>query len=52
MTRSSVRPRPARSAKPGGWAVAASDRLARGDRDGGWGHGLGATLVSLVGSGP
>jgi hypothetical protein len=52
MTRSSVRPRPARSAKPGGWAVAARDRLARGGRDGGWGHGLGATLVSLVGSGP
>jgi hypothetical protein len=46
MTGSSVRPRPARSARPGGWAVAASDRLARVGRDGGWGHGLGATLVS------
>ena len=46
MTRSSVRPRPARSAKPGGWAVAARDRLAGGGRDGGQGHRLGATLVS------
>ena len=46
MTGSSVRPRPARSAKPGGWAVAASDPFARGGRDGGRGHRLGATLVS------
>ena len=46
MTGSSVRPRPACSAKPGGWAVAASDRLARGGLDGGWGHRLGVTLVS------
>src|SRR5205823_4059213 len=46
MTGSSVRPRPARSAKPGGWAVAASDPFARGGRDGGRGHRLGAALVS------
>jgi len=46
MTGSSVRPRPARSAKPAGWAVAASGRLARGGRDGGRGHRLGAALVS------
>jgi hypothetical protein len=46
MTGSSVRPRPARSAKPGGWAVAAGDRLARGGRDGVRGHRLGAALVS------
>jgi hypothetical protein len=46
MTGSSVRLRPSRSAKPGGWAVAASDRLARGGRDGGRGHRLGAALVS------
>jgi hypothetical protein len=37
MTRSSVQPRPAPSAKPGGWAVAASDRLARSGRDEGLG---------------
>jgi hypothetical protein len=43
MTRSSVRPRPARSARPGGWAAAASDRLAR---DGRRAHRLGAALVS------